>query len=139
MPAIPSLSRLAGASVPKPDSRALSSELQVGEVREACGEEYEHADAERGQDAGAGPRPARIVEHDHHEEGHDPGQGTDVPDQREAGVDVPDEADQGGHDDGRPGGQEAEDRKSTRLNSSHANISYAVFCLKKNKITQPVH
>src|SRR3712207_8575235 len=25
----------------------------------------------------------------------------------------------------------AEDRKSTRLNSSHANISYAVFCLKK--------
>src|SRR3712207_8349099 len=30
----------------------------------------------------------------------------------------------GKHDD--------EDRKSTRLNSSHANISYAVFCLKKN-------
>src|SRR3712207_6914084 len=27
------------------------------------------------------------------------------------------------------------DRKSTRLNSSHANISYAVFCLKKNKKT----
>src|SRR3712207_7696651 len=27
-----------------------------------------------------------------------------------------------------------EDRKSTRLNSSHANISYAVFCLKKTKI-----
>src|ERR1035437_2398861 len=26
----------------------------------------------------------------------------------------------------------AADRKSTRLNSSHANISYAVFCLKKN-------
>src|SRR3712207_9099276 len=26
------------------------------------------------------------------------------------------------------------DRKSTRLNSSHANISYAVFCLKKNRI-----
>src|SRR3712207_7986578 len=25
-----------------------------------------------------------------------------------------------------------QDRKSTRLNSSHANISYAVFCLKKN-------
>src|SRR3712207_7233827 len=30
---------------------------------------------------------------------------------------------------------EDEDRKSTRLNSSHANISYAVFCLKK-KTTQ---
>src|SRR3712207_6967665 len=28
--------------------------------------------------------------------------------------------------------QKALDRKSTRLNSSHANISYAVFCLKKN-------
>src|SRR5947209_14490558 len=27
-----------------------------------------------------------------------------------------------------------EDRKSTRLNSSHANISYAVFCLKKKKL-----
>src|SRR3712207_8680122 len=30
------------------------------------------------------------------------------------------------------------DRKSTRLNSSHANISYAVFCLKKN-ISQSHH
>src|SRR3712207_8756820 len=29
------------------------------------------------------------------------------------------------------------DRKSTRLNSSHANISYAVFCLDKNKVTRP--
>src|SRR3712207_7495661 len=28
------------------------------------------------------------------------------------------------------------DRKSTRLNSSHANISYAVFCLKKKRSTQ---
>src|SRR3712207_8216665 len=28
-----------------------------------------------------------------------------------------------------------QDRKSTRLNSSHANISYAVFCLKKNTST----
>src|SRR3712207_7393113 len=34
---------------------------------------------------------------------------------------------------------ECRDRKSTRLNSSHANISYAVFCLKKkkNNITFP--
>src|SRR3712207_8832928 len=31
------------------------------------------------------------------------------------------------------------DRKSTRLNSSHANISYAVFCLKKKKASQPFH
>src|SRR3712207_8747831 len=33
----------------------------------------------------------------------------------------------------RPGSAPDRDRKSTRLNSSHANISYAVFCLKKNK------
>src|SRR3712207_8731229 len=32
--------------------------------------------------------------------------------------------------------QECRDRKSTRLNSSHANISYAVFCLKKKKRNQ---
>src|SRR5258707_15083914 len=31
---------------------------------------------------------------------------------------------------------ERQDRKSTRLNSSHANISYAVFCLKKKKISK---
>src|SRR5688572_32431037 len=31
------------------------------------------------------------------------------------------------------GGWFAEDRKSTRLNSSHSQISYAVFCLKKKK------
>src|SRR5256886_7842934 len=30
---------------------------------------------------------------------------------------------------------EASDRKSTRLNSSHSQISYAVFCLKKKKLT----
>src|SRR3712207_7172580 len=30
------------------------------------------------------------------------------------------------------------DRKSTRLNSSHANISYAVFCLKKKNNTQVI-
>src|SRR5258708_28141097 len=32
----------------------------------------------------------------------------------------------------------AGDRKSTRLNSSHQIISYAVFCLKKNKIQLPL-
>src|SRR3712207_7262247 len=31
-------------------------------------------------------------------------------------------------------GEPVLDRKSTRLNSSHANISYAVFCLKKKKL-----
>src|SRR5207253_7533112 len=33
-------------------------------------------------------------------------------------------------------GLESRDRKSTRLNSSHVAISYAVFCLKKKKLTQ---
>src|SRR5947209_11924842 len=33
----------------------------------------------------------------------------------------------------QPSQHAGEDRKSTRLNSSHANISYAVFCLKKKK------
>src|SRR3712207_8599999 len=32
-----------------------------------------------------------------------------------------------------------QDRKSTRLNSSHANISYAVFCLKKKKIKERMY
>src|SRR3712207_7122099 len=32
--------------------------------------------------------------------------------------------------------QAGQDRKSTRLNSSHANISYAVFCLKKKQNTK---
>src|SRR5687768_17984323 len=43
---------------------------------------------------------------------------------------------------GRGGGDQApgriEDRKSTRLNSSHGYISYAVFCLKKKKATPPL-
>src|SRR3712207_8436283 len=34
---------------------------------------------------------------------------------------------------------QAADRKSTRLNSSHANISYAVFCLKKKKKPYSIH
>src|SRR3712207_8632393 len=38
----------------------------------------------------------------------------------------------GGEDEDKSEG----DRKSTRLNSSHANISYAVFCLKKKKTRQ---
>src|SRR2546430_9167430 len=34
---------------------------------------------------------------------------------------------------GKSAGQHTRDRKSTRLNSSHSQISYAVFCLKKKK------
>src|SRR5256886_4335660 len=36
-------------------------------------------------------------------------------------------------------GEAARDRKSTRLNSSHSQISYAVFCLKKKKKQQTRH
>src|SRR3712207_7287633 len=38
------------------------------------------------------------------------------------------------HQHGDGGCRVREDRKSTRLNSSHANISYAVFCLKKKQL-----
>src|SRR5689334_24459820 len=38
---------------------------------------------------------------------------------------------------GRPRG--GQDRKSTRLNSSHSSISYAVFCLKKKNLIQPTN
>src|SRR3712207_7860816 len=45
--------------------------------------------------------------------------------------------DEAGEDEERAGHSGCDelrrDRKSTRLNSSHANISYAVFCLKKKK------
>src|SRR2546427_9032189 len=42
--------------------------------------------------------------------------------------------------DGLHAAQEAKlDRKSTRLNSSHSQISYAVFCLKKKKIALSAH
>src|SRR3712207_7056937 len=41
------------------------------------------------------------------------------------------DADQGREDDPDETDLGRRDRKSTRLNSSHANISYAVFCLKK--------
>src|SRR2546430_12689893 len=53
------------------------------------------------------------------------------------GVLVVDERDPGRClDDRRPvmGGCPGVDRKSTRLNSSHSQISYAVFCLKKKKL-----
>src|SRR2546430_4249674 len=38
-----------------------------------------------------------------------------------------------------PDGARPEDRKSTRLNSSHSQISYAVFCLKKKKPAHRTH
>src|SRR2546430_7518982 len=52
--------------------------------------------------------------------------GTDPPPDARAGADRP----------RQPG---ARDRKSTRLNSSHSQISYAVFCLKKKKNQNQLH
>src|SRR3712207_8538787 len=42
-------------------------------------------------------------------------------------------------DERAAGDRRAQDRKSTRLNSSHANISYAVFCLKKKPHIEHSH
>src|SRR2546427_2447053 len=39
---------------------------------------------------------------------------------------------------GRRAGRAPSDRKSTRLNSSHSQISYAVFCLKKKNKTEKI-
>src|SRR3712207_8134722 len=60
---------------------------------------------------------------------------------------LPAPGDRPGHqrpDDPEPGDRGVhlralQDRKSTRLNSSHANISYAVFCLKKKNKTKHVY
>src|SRR3712207_6939563 len=55
------------------------------------------------------------------------------PGQRPRHVGVPTLGGEAGAADQRLQGRQ--DRKSTRLNSSHANISYAVFCLKKKTST----
>src|SRR3712207_9105170 len=61
--------------------------------------------------------------------------GVDAVDQRRGQDRGVTDGTEGGQRLGRAAGSEMEiDRKSTRLNSSHANISYAVFCLKKKKI-----
>src|SRR3712207_8698985 len=65
--------------------------------------------------------PARPERRDEHEAGEE--RADDAPEGR-SGLDPPDDA--------AALGDRVEDRKSTRLNSSHATISYAVFCLKKN-------
>src|SRR3712207_7204815 len=56
--------------------------------------------------------------------------------QRAADAPGPDRRRRGARGGGaRHAERDVEDRKSTRLNSSHANISYAVFCLKKKRTT----
>src|SRR2546430_11749400 len=48
---------------------------------------------------------------------------------------VPRQQERVGDVDGQPAVAAEADRKSTRLNSSHSQISYAVFCLKKKTVT----
>src|SRR3712207_7327911 len=71
------------------------------------------------------------------------GRGDRRTDRREAGGGDPGgEQHREGRGQGRGQGREGEqhqDRKSTRLNSSHANISYAVFCLKKKNYYPFLH
>src|SRR3712207_8860738 len=57
-----------------------------------------------------------------------------IPVQPAVGAHCPEQGRQGGRGEDSLG-PDPVDRKSTRLNSSHANISYAVFCLKKKKNT----
>src|SRR3712207_8605227 len=60
-----------------------------------------------------------------------------LPVREEGGVEGhPDEREERGRAENRGDCPPPRDRKSTRLNSSHANISYAVFCLKKKKDTR---
>src|SRR3712207_7504158 len=69
---------------------------------------------------------------------HGLGQVDDADDRAVAAVVQPQLADPAGGPDrehGAVGADRVADRKSTRLNSSHANISYAVFCLKKKNRT----
>src|SRR5947207_6626958 len=55
---------------------------------------------------------------------------TGYPQQAQGGTGYP-QPEQGGPQNGYPQQAQGRDRKSTRLNSSHTVISYAVFCLKK--------
>src|SRR3712207_8550951 len=66
-----------------------------------------------------------VAQHDDGQVGEPRGEVGDGVDEVALPLHVGEPAD--GHRDGLP----RADRKSTRLNSSHANISYAVFCLKK--------
>src|SRR3712207_8301646 len=77
-------------------------------------------------------RSAQDVLGDHHARARGPGQRPAAPGRRELGAPARD-GPAAAHLARRPQPRRRTDRKSTRLNSSHANISYAVFCLKKKK------
>src|SRR5256886_9358524 len=59
------------------------------------------------------------------------------PQARSAGIELSDPAPDSLADPADQPALSREDRKSTRLNSSHSQISYAVFCLKKKKMLFP--
>src|SRR5438445_7957354 len=104
---------------------------------------WSHAGHPAQQDAAAPVRPLKVVRSDL--DGKPPRDLAHRPEDREVAVRALDGfVSDGDHPPVQQGfgqgpvGREMEigDRKSTRLNSSHANISYAVFCLKKKKKTQ---
>src|SRR3712207_2732728 len=105
--------------------------------QQGAADQHEHVTPDRlGEVASEGPHPAL-----QHRGTHARRHGTPPPPEAQ-GAGTRQEAREGGAR-GRLPGRDAHphrglsDRKSTRLNSSHANISYAVFCLKK-KTTTPL-
>src|SRR3712207_7585667 len=80
--------------------------------------------------SGGDARPLRHLQGDVSQPRHLAALGDQAP--AEHGAEAEPEGEAGDHGQARDLAR-AQDRKSTRLNSSHANISYAVFCLKKKK------
>src|SRR5688572_31047623 len=95
-----------------PKVMVLGGESSIGSLRNV--EELEQGSVERHQDGGGPVACAGELKGDE----RDRAQGFEEVVAGRAGRDV-------------AGEQVGEDRKSTRLNSSHSQISYAVFCLKK--------
>src|SRR3712207_7046130 len=82
-----------------------------GEIARRLGHSQAHPEHERAGDRRRGEQPAPAERGDEQPRERGGDDGADAPEALE----------------------DHEDRKSTRLNSSHANISYAVFCLKKKQ------
>src|SRR5256885_635958 len=108
-------------------SASLRGQIPASRLRQAHGEHHHHHVAGRGADAdGRAQRQAQpVAEHAHQRGEGGPDAAAEVVAKALAGA---------AQFVGEQLGQEGSgDRKSTRLNSSHLVISYAVFCLKKKK------
>src|SRR5699024_11369378 len=71
--------------------------------------------------------------------GRTEGCGADRHERTQAECDLSEQRATNGGQHAREGTDASQDRKSTRLNSSHVSISYAVFCLKKKNIKQATY